>query len=85
MTLVKFKAKNKAASRALHGPDGEKSLSRAKVAEHLWKQHIKTNHTSAYFSIILAENAKREGIKSILGSVNPFPLQMLIFVSSHFK
>lgn len=35
MTLVKFKAKNKAASRALHGPDGEKSLSRANAAKRL--------------------------------------------------
>lgn len=44
MTLVKFKAKNKAAFRALHGPDSEKNLRRANVEERLLKQHIKNTH-----------------------------------------
>lgn len=53
--LVKFKATNKAASRALHGPDGEKNPPRANVAEHLSNQRIKNTLGSAYPAIILAE------------------------------
>lgn len=48
MTLVKFKAKNKAASRALHGPDGERILPRAIVVEHLLNQRITNTHSSPY-------------------------------------
>lgn len=65
MTLVKIKAKNKAAFRALHGPDGEKNRPRANIVVHLLNQRIKNCKTSSSVnsSIILAENAEQEGNK----------------------